>query len=321
MISIVIPIFEEEDNLPVLHERLTAASQDWNEDYEIVFVDDGSRDRSLAVMKELGRSDPHVRVVKLSRNFGHQPAISAGIYHARGDGVIVMDGDLQDPPEVLTQFIERWREGYQVVYAIRRKRKEALPKRLAYAAFYRILRWVSDIDIPLDSGDFCLMDRRVVDSMVDELPERIRFVRGLRAYLGFKQVGVEYERSERAGGEPKYTFGSLVKLAVSGVLGFSFLPLRLATYLGFLVAVPSFLVSFFFIVHRLVGFPVLGRYATETPGLASLASGLFFLCGVILIIMGILGEYIGRIYVEVKRRPGFIVDCVIPAEGREPEQG
>jgi dolichol-phosphate mannosyltransferase len=269
------------------------------------------------MMSEFTRRNERFRVVKLSRNFGHQAAITAGIERARGDAVVIMDGDLQDPPEELHRFISKWREGFDVVYAIRRHRKESWLKRLAYAIFYRLLAFMADIDIPLDTGDFCLMDRKVVDAMVRDLPENVRFVRGLRAYVGFRQVGVEYDRAARAAGDPKYTLRGLFKLAISGLVGFSFFPLRLATYLGFLVALPSFLAGLFFIVHRLGGFPVFGRYATDTPGLASLAVGMFFLSGVMLIMMGILGEYIGMIYLEVKRRPGFIVEREVSRTERE----
>lgn len=311
MISIVIPIFNEEENLQNLYTRLTNAAPSWNEDYEIVLVDDGSRDSSLKMMRAFAEKDSHVRVVKLSRNFGHQPAISAGIQVAKGDAVIIMDGDLQDPPEELHRFLAKWREGYEVVYAVRTKRKEGIFKKIAYSSFYRILAWVSDIEIPLDSGDFCVMDRKVVDTLVREMPEQIRFVRGMRAYAGFKQVGVTYERAERAAGEVKYTFSKLMKLALDGLFGFSSFPLRLATYMGFFISIPSFIVGIFFILHRIIGFKVFGHAPEETPGTASLAVGMYFLGGVILIILGILGEYIGRIYIEVKKRPFFVIDEVI----------
>lgn len=311
MISIVIPIFNEEENLQNLYTRLTNAAPSWKEDYEIVLVDDGSRDSSLKMMRAFAEKDAHVRVVKLSRNFGHQPAISAGIQVAKGDAVIIMDGDLQDPPEELHRFLAKWREGYEVVYAVRTKRKEGFLKKMAYSTFYRILAWISDIEIPLDSGDFCVMDRKVVDTLVREMPEQIRFVRGMRAYAGFKQVGVTYERAERAAGEVKYTFSKLMKLALDGLFGFSSFPLRLATYMGFFISIPSFIVGIFFILHRIIGFKVFGHAPEETPGTASLAVGMYFLGGVILIILGILGEYIGRIYIEVKKRPFFVIDEVI----------
>ena len=310
MISIVIPIHNEGEVLPLLIDRLTRASESWNESYEVILVDDGSRDDSLTQSVAAAQRDPHITVVKLSRNFGHQAAITAGLQQATGDAVILMDGDLQDPPEELVRFIEKWREGYDVVYAVRKKRKESISKRTAYSIFYRILHAISDIDIPLDSGDFCLMDRKVVAALNQSVPENIRFVRGLRAFVGFKQVGLEYERQPRAGGQASYTLSGLMKLAIDGLLGFSMLPLRIASYLGFFIAFPSFLVGIFFIVHRLFGFRFLGHYATETPGLATLAVGLFFMSGLILIILGIMGEYLGRIYLEVKRRPMFIVENV-----------
>ncbi|WP_259017012.1 glycosyltransferase family 2 protein [Emticicia fluvialis] len=311
MISIVIPIFNEEENLQNLYNRLTSAAPSWSEDYEIVLVDDGSRDQSLTMMRVMAAKDPRVKVVKLSRNFGHQPAISAGIKVAKGDAIVIMDGDLQDPPEELNRFLNKWREGYEVVYAVRTKRKEGFFKKVAYSAFYRILAWISDIEIPLDSGDFCVMDRKVVNVLVEEMPEQIRFVRGMRAYAGFKQVGVTYERAERAAGEVKYTFKKLIQLALDGLFGFSSFPLRLATYMGFLISIPSFFLGTFFILHRLIGFKVFGHAPEETPGTASLAVGMYFLSGVILIILGILGEYIGRIYIEVKKRPFFVIDEVI----------
>ena len=311
MISIVVPIYNEEENISNLYNRLTAAAPSWKEEYEIVLVDDGSRDSSLTMMRVLAAKDARVKVVKLSRNFGHQPAISAGIKVSKGDAVIIMDGDLQDPPEELYRFLDKWREGNDVVYAIRTKRKESFFKRVAYSTFYKILAWISDIDIPLDSGDFCVMDRKVVNVLVEEMPEQIRFVRGMRAYAGFKQVGVTYERAERAAGEVKYTLSKLMKLALDGLFGFSSFPLRLATYMGFFISIPSFIIGIFFVLHRLIGFKVFGHAPEETPGTASLAVGLYFLGGVILIILGILGEYIGRIYIEVKRRPFFVIDEVI----------
>lgn len=316
MISVVIPICNEEETLPHLDDRLRRAARLWEEDYEVVFVDDGSTDRSLELMMGFAGHDPAIRVVKLSRNFGHQAAISAGIHAAVGDAVVVMDGDLQDPPEEISRFLEKWREGYEVVHAVRTERKEGLLKRAAYAIFYRLLYFFSDIDMPLDAGDFCVMDRKVVDVMKNQMPEQIRFVRGLRAYAGFKQIGVRYPRSERAAGRTKYTFGRLTALAVDGLFGFSMMPLRMASYLGVLVAIPSFLVGIYFILHRVVGFPVFGHFASESPGLATLAVGLFFLCGLILIMLGVVGEYIGRIYLEVKRRPFYIVDTVFDVSAR-----
>ncbi len=311
MISIVIPIYNEEENLQNLYTRLTNSAPSWKEDYEIVLIDDGSRDSSLTMMRIMAEKDSHVRVIKLSRNFGHQPAISAGIQEAKGDAIIIMDGDLQDPPEELHRFLDKWREGYEVVYAVRTKRKEGFFKKLAYSSFYRIMAAISDIEIPLDSGDFCVMDRKVVNVLVHEMPEQIRFIRGMRAYAGFKQIGVTYERAERAAGEVKYTFKKLVQLALDGLFGFSSFPLRLSTYLGISIAIPSLIIGVFFLVHRMFGFKVFGHTPEETPGLASLAVGMFFLGGVMLTMLGIIGEYISRIYIEVKKRPFFVIDEII----------
>lgn len=308
MISIVIPLLNEEENIPQLYKRLTASAPLWKEDYEILFIDDGSYDNTFQMLKDIAAKDQKIKVIKLSRNFGHQAAISSGIKKAKGDAVIIMDGDLQDPPEELPRFLDKWREGYHVVYAIRTKRKEGFFKKMAYKLFYRLLSMISDIDIPLDSGDFCVMDKKVVNVLNKEMIEHNRFVRGLRAYAGFKQIGVEYERAERAAGEVKYTFKKLLKLALDGLLDFSTFPLRIATYLGFIFAVPSFAIGIFFIIHRILDFKIFGYSPSDTPGLASLAAGLFFIGGVLMIILGVIGEYIGRLYFEVKKRPFYIIE-------------
>jgi polyisoprenyl-phosphate glycosyltransferase len=310
VISVVIPVHNEEEVFPLLLARLRAAAESWGDEYELVFVDDGSTDRSLALMMEAARDDARVRIVKLSRNFGHQAAISAGIEQARGAAVAVMDGDLQDPPEELTRFLAKWREGYEVVYGVRTGRKEGLLLRGAYSIFYRALHLVSDIDIPVDSGDFGVMDRKVVDALRFQFPEQIRFVRGLRAYAGFRQIGLPYERHVRAGGKPSYNLSRLFKLAIDGFLGFSMVPLRLASILGFFIAIPSFLLGAYLLINRATGLILFGYPKKTMPGVATLGVGLFFLSGLILIILGIMGEYLGRIYLEVKRRPLYIVDYV-----------
>lgn len=312
MISIVIPIYNEEAVLPTLFNRLDQCAASWNEAYEILLIDDGSQDGSLEYIRRKTQEDSNYRAVFLSRNFGHQAAISAGIDYALGDAVIIMDGDLQDPPEIIQEFLEEWRKGFDVVYAMRKTRKEGIFKRLSYSIFYRVLALLSEIKIPLDTGDFCLMDKKVVDVLKIQLPENIRFVRGLRAFAGFKQKGISFDRQERTSGKPKYTLRKLIKLSLDGLFDFSLVPLRIATYVGFIIAIPSFFVGVYFIIHRIFGFPVFGKYASETPGLTSLSVGVFFLGGIGLIIMGILGEYVGRIYIEVKRRPNYIVSATIP---------
>ena len=310
MISIVIPILNEQENLTQLKERLIQASPLWNEGFEIILVDDGSTDKSLEIMKSFSSNDNRFRIIKLSRNFGHQAAISAGIKMSKGNAVVVMDGDLQDPPEELPRFLKKWREGFHVVYAIRKNRKEAWYKKIAYKVFYRLLSKISDIEIPLDSGDFCVMDRKVVDILNDKILEQNRFVRGLRAYAGFKQIGVEYDRAERAAGQVKYTFKKLLQLALNGLFDFSAFPLRLATYLGLIVSFFSFFSGIFFLIHRIFDFKIFGHSPADVPGIASLALGVFFLGGVTLLVLGIIGEYLGRIYFEVKKRPFYIIEDV-----------
>ena len=314
MISIVIPLFNEEDNISLLYERITEAGKTWDETYELILVDDGSYDSSLEQLKRLASKDSRIRIIKLSRNFGHQAAITAGLRYATGDAAVIMDGDLQDPPEELSIFLDKWREGYHVVYAVRVKRKENFLKKIAYSMFYRILQLISNINIPLDSGDFCVMDKKIVKILNTEMIEHARFVRGLRAYSGFRQIGVQYERKKRVAGESKYTFRKLVKLAIDGLLDFSTLPLRISTYLGFFIAIPSFLLGSSFLLFRILDVKILGYSPSDVPGFASLAVGIFFLGGIILIMLGVIGEYIGRIYFEVKKRPFFIIDEIYSHE-------
>jgi polyisoprenyl-phosphate glycosyltransferase len=307
MISIVIPIFNELENLFELKRRLIKSAPNWNENFEVVLVDDGSTDGSTEVLRQFASEDDRFVCVILSRNFGHQEAISAGINISRGDAVVVMDGDLQDPPEELHRFLDKWREGYEVVYAIRTKRKENFFKKAGYFLFYRLLQRVSDLEIPLDSGDFCVMDRKVVSTMTNEIPEKQRFVRGLRAFAGFNQIGIEYERSARVAGTPKYTFRKLLKLAMDGLISFSNKPLKISTYIGLLVSSSSFVIGVLMFLQRIFDVTVLGHSPSETPGMASLAVGTFFLSGTILLSLGVIGEYISQIYLEVKKRPTYIV--------------
>jgi polyisoprenyl-phosphate glycosyltransferase len=302
-LSIVIPVHNEEDNLPRLHERLSAVLGQTGLHYEIIFVDDGSQEVCLQLLRGLAAGDPRILVVELARNFGHQVAISAGLEHSCGAGVIIMDADLQDPPEVLPQFIDKWREGHDVVYAIREQRKERWLMRAAYAAFYRILRRVANIDIPLDTGDFCLMDRRVVDLLVG-MPERNRFVRGIRSWVGLDQVGLAYERHARHAGQPKYTLRRLVYLALDGLISFSYIPLRAITMLGFGVSLISIVLAVFYIIQKLT-------VGLNPPGFATLIVAIFFLSGIQLITIGVIGEYVGRVFEEVKRRPLYVVRQVI----------
>lgn len=298
-LSVVVPVYNEQENVGELHRRLTETLRSLGVPYEVIFVNDGSRDETPRLIRDLQDADPRLVAVHLSRNFGHQAAVTAGLDHARGRGVMVMDGDLQDPPEVIPRFVARWREGCDVVYAVRRHRKEGPAKRLAYYAFYRLLRAVSDIEIPLDSGDFCLMDRRVVDAL-NSLPERMRFVRGLRTFVGFRQVGLEYDRAARAAGRPKYTFGPLVRLAIDGLISFSGYPLRLVTQLGLLTIAAAALLTVWALIDAFFN-------RTAPRGWASLLVIFLFVSSIQLISLGIIGEYVRLIFQEVKGRPTYIV--------------
>ena len=297
-LSVIIPVFNEEENLLTLHGRLTRALVNLGMEYEIVLVDDGSQDQSPDILRRLEAEDQRIVIVEFARNFGHQVAISAGLEQSRGRVVCIMDADLQDPPEVLHTFLAKWREGWEVVYAIRTERKEWWGKRLAYAGFYRLLQRVANIDIPLDAGDFCVMDRRVVDLLV-RMPERNRFVRGIRSWVGFKQIGVPYERHARHAGAPKYTFRKLLYLALDGLISFSHMPLRIITLLGFTVSFLSVLGALFYLVKKFT-------LGTGVPGFTTLVVSIFFLAGIQLVTIGVIGEYIGRISDEVKRRPLYV---------------
>ena len=306
MISIIIPVFNEQETLQVLYDRIVSASSAWNDEWELVLVDDGSVDLSFSILEKLHHRDPRVKVVSFSRNFGHQTAVSAGLAYCSGDVAIVMDADLQDPPEQVIHFLQKWREGYQVVYAIRQKRKEKWFKRIAYFCFYRTLAWLSSISIPLDSGDFCVMDRVIVDHL-NAMPERNRFVRGLRAWIGYSQIGIPYERSARLAGEVKYTFRKLMRLALDGLINFSYRPLQVVGVFGLVVAGLSFIASILILLARIFNLEFLGYRMGDAPGYASLMLAILFIGGVQLISMGILGEYLGRVFDEVKQRPLYIV--------------
>ena len=299
-ISVIFPVFNERENLETLVSRVDPVlSGVSNGSFEVVFVDDGSRDGSAEMLDAVSAGDRRYKVLHFSRNFGHQAALQAGLDAATGNCVVLMDADLQDPPELVGALIEKWREGYEVVYAVRKRRKESLWKRMAYSAFYRTMRWIAEIDAPLDAGDFCLMDRRVVDTLV-ALRERNRFLRGLRSWVGFRQIGVEYDRDARHAGEPKYTFRKLVGLAVSGYVGFSSMPLRLAAWLGATTATVGFVLGLWAILSKFLN-------PNVPPGWASTAAVIFFIGGLQLTMLGVIGEYLGRVYEEVRMRPLYIV--------------
>jgi len=314
-ISVVLPVYNERENLNALRTRLipvveTAAAGQ----FEILFIDDGSRDGSAEILDSFHASDSRLKVVHFSRNFGHQAALQAGLDEAAGEAVILMDADLQDPPEVLHNFVKYWLQGFDVVYAIRRSRKEGLLKRVAYASFYRTMRIMANIDLPLDVGDFCLIDRRVVDALCS-LREKNRFLRGLRSWVGFKQMGVEYERDARYAGTPKYTLRQLITLASSGYIGFSAMPLRAAAWLGLVTAIIGFAVALWAIVTKLLDVP-------SPRGWASTLAMILFIGGIQLMVLGVIGEYLGRVYDEVRQRPLYVVRSRVglPNAGTRPEE-
>lgn len=298
-LSVVIPAYNEEALLDELHRRLRAALDPLGLRVEVILVNDGSRDRTAAMLDAIAAADPRFKIIHFSRNFGHQAAVTAGLDHAAGAAVLVMDADLQDPPELVGPMLDQWRAGWQVVYGVRRKRKEGLLKRLAYWGFYRILKLATNVEIPLDAGDFALLDRRVVDAL-RVLPERNRFVRGIRSWVGFRQTGLEYERDARYAGEVKYTLAKLVRLALDGLISFSYAPLRLAVYLGLLFSGLALAGVFFWPVYKLV-------FGVDVPGWTSLVMVVLFMGGVQLLTLGLIGEYVSRIYDEVKQRPVYIV--------------
>ncbi len=300
-ISIVIPLYNEEQVFPLLLERLDQIIAKSALSIEVILVDDGSKDSTPLMMKKKAMSNAHYHSIFLSRNYGHQIALSAGLNHVNAtEAVMVIDGDLQDPPELLDELYAKYQEGFEVVYAVRKKRKESFLKKLSYFLFYRFIKKISKIDLPLDSGDFALMSRRVVD-ILNSMPEQSRYLRGMRSWVGFKQVGVEYERKERAAGESKYNLKMLFGLAYNGIFNFSEVPIKFLTSIGFV----SILVSFSYLVYSII----LRVFTNEVPsGFTALLFVIVLFGGVQLISIGIIGEYIIRTFFQVKDRPLFIVD-------------
>lgn len=295
--SFIVPVYNEEATLLELHRRLSLVMAQMDGPVELILINDGSRDRSLTLMRDLHHKDDRVCYLSLARNFGHQIAVTAGLNFARGQAVVILDADLQDPPELIPVMANKWQEGYEVVYAQRTQRhQEGWFKRFTAYIFYRVLKQLADVEIPTDTGDFCLLDRQVVN-VLNAMPERNRYLRGLRSWLGFQQVAVPFERDPRYAGEVKYTFSKSLALAINGLVSFSKVPLRLSTYLGLFAAVVA-LVMAVMVVYWRVFYP-----KSPLTGYAAIAIAIFFLGAVQLFSIGILGEYIGRIYEEVKNRP------------------
>lgn len=300
-ISAVIPIYNEEGNIPQMYKRMSDVLSQISSEYEIIFVNDYSKDSSLSMIKELAKEDYHVRYISFSRNFGHQVAVSAGLDYSKGKAVAIIDGDLQDPPELIKEMYEKYMEGYKVVYAKRSSRKGvSIFKKIAYKSFYRILDKLTEIKIPLDTGDFRLIDRVIIKHL-QEMPERNKFIRGQIAWIGYKQTFVEYDRDPRFSGETGYSFSKLLKLAIDGITGFSSKPLKFASSMGIIVSIFSFLVIIYALISQFV-------YNSPLRGWTSLIISVSFIGGVQLITIGIIGEYISRMSTDIKKRPLYIVE-------------
>lgn len=308
-LSITIPVYNEEECLPELYRRVRDALDELpGGPHELIFVDDGSSDGSGEILSALAGIDPRVSVIVLSRNFGHQAALTAALDHAAGEAVVMMDCDLQDTPETIPRFVEKYREGYDVVYATRVKRKEGLLLRACYAAAYQIIDSLSEIRLPRAAGDFSLLSRRVVDS-VRRSQETHRYLRGLRAWVGYRQIGIPVERDARTAGRSKYSVKALFRLAFDGIFSFSVVPLRAATLVGAISIVASMLFAGYNVFAKLF-------LGLAPQGFTAIICSLTFLSGVQLFFLGIIGEYVGRIYNEVKRRPHYIVDRLFTTDGR-----
>lgn len=305
-VSVVVPCYNEQESLPALYERLTKVLSKATDRYEIILANDGSRDRTLEIIRQYAEADPHVRGVDLSRNFGHQVCLTAGLDHAQGEVIMMIDADLQDPPELLPKMIEKWRQGADVVYAVRRKRRgEGWFKLTTAALFYRILRYCTKIEIPIDTGDFRLIDRRALNAVLS-LRESSRFLRGLFTWVGFHQVPIYYNRQGRFAGETKYPLRKMMRFAFDGITSFSSVPLQLAVWIGLASAGIAFLYGLSVIYQGVMGHTV--------AGWASTTVSVLFLGGIQLVTIGLLGEYISRVFDEVKRRPLYLVREVIGEE-------
>ncbi|HOQ76539.1 MAG TPA: glycosyltransferase family 2 protein [Thermoclostridium sp.] len=309
--SVIVPMYNEEEVIHETYRRLTRVMKDFGEGYEIIMINDGSRDKTGEIISQLCKQDSNVKMIDFARNFGHQTAITAGMDYAAGDCMVIIDGDLQDPPELIPEMIRIWREGYDVVYGKRISRKgETFFKKFTAKCFYRILKALTDVDIPVDTGDFRLIDRKVCEAL-KQLPERNRYVRGLMSWVGFKQKALEFERAERFAGETKYPLKKMIKLASDGIISFSYKPLKLATYIGSAISIISFLYLIVVIIQR-----IFWPHSTQS-GWASLIAVSLFFNGIILLMLGIIGEYIGRIYDEAKGRPLYIIKRLENMEDRE----
>jgi len=313
LLSIVVPVYNEQEVIDETFRRLSSVFKDFFMRVEYIFVNDGSKDNTYFILKEIASKNPEVRVINFARNFGHQIAITAGMDYAKGDAIVIIDADLQDPPEVILEMVNKWKEGYDVVYGKRLQRDgETFFKKFTAKVFYRFLDSMTDVKLPVDVGDFRLIDRKVCDAMKC-LPERSRYVRGLVSWVGFRQTSVDYHREKRFAGQTKYPLRKMLKLAGDGIFSFSYKPLKLATFIGMLVSAFSFIYLIVVLIQKFVKNDVVSGWAS------SIAVTLF-LNGVMLIVIGIMGEYVGRIYEEVKARPLYIIGELMGFEEQEKKE-
>ena len=303
--SVILPVYNEQENINSLYKRVVKVLADLKKEYEVIFINDGSHDRTRNILEDLHRKTSNIKIINFSRNFGHQTAVTAGLDFASGEQVAILDADLQDPPEILPKFFAKLEDGYDVVYAIRKKRKENIFKRIAYSFFYKILHSIASVDIPLDSGDFCVLSQRMVKT-INSFPERNRFIRGLRSWAGFKQIGLEYEREKRFAGESKYGIKKLFKLAFDGIFSFSFIPLQIMFVLGSVSLFLSIMGIFWAIYMKFFT-----TAYNQVPGFATTTILIMFVGGLQLFSIGIMGEYLRRVYDEVKQRPQYIIESKI----------
>jgi dolichol-phosphate mannosyltransferase len=299
LVSVVVPVYDEVEVLPELRRRLRATLEEARARFEVIFVDDGSGDGTGALVDQICDEDPRFKGVHLSRNFGHQAAVTAGLHHAGGDVVCVMDADLQDPPEVLPRLLAEWEKGSDVVYAVRAARKEGFAKVALYELFYRLLARLASVPMPLDAGDFSLLSRPALEAL-NRLPEKERFVRGLRAWVGFRQTGVVYERQARSGGSSKYSLAGLARLATNGIVSFSDKPLIVVMLFGLAISAAAFVYGLYLVARKLV-------WGGVVTGYASMMAALLFLSGIQLVAMGVIGIYLSKVFQEVKARPTYVV--------------
>ena len=312
--SVIIPAYNEQEVIEESYKRLTAVMSQINEPYELLFIDDGSRDNTASILARICESDPNVKLLRFSRNFGHMPAITAGMDYAGGSAILVIDADLQDPPELFPKMIEKWREGYDVVYGKRSERKgETAFKKMSAGLYYRFLRRMTDVDLPVDTGEFRLIDRKVCDA-IKRIKEKNRYIRGLVSWVGFRQTAVEYVREKRFAGETKYPFTKMIKFAMDGITSFSYKPLKLAAHLGFTISALSFFYLIIVLYQRLFT-------QTTTTGWASMVAVVLFSQGIVLMVLGLMGEYIGRIFEEIKDRPIYIIKEILNDDSEAEDGG